>query len=89
MLESYAVNYGSVYTLLMHAYCRNLMDALRFDHEDTNEINLGQLETTLQNALAAVFWRGKTHCANEADVPLINVSLPQHPFAWRSRRSCQ
>lgn len=49
------------------------MDALRFDHEDTNEINLGQLEATLQNAVAAVFWRGRAYSTNEADVPLANV----------------
>ena len=48
---------ASIFTILI-VLLRNLMDALRFDHEDNNEINLGQLETALQNAVAAVLWRG-------------------------------
>lgn len=35
------------------------MDALRVDHEDTDHISLGAVEAILQNAVAAVFWRGR------------------------------
>ncbi len=35
------------------------MDTLRFDHEDNDQINLGELEMALQSAVAAVFWRGR------------------------------
>ncbi|KAI0093544.1 hypothetical protein BDY19DRAFT_917541 [Irpex rosettiformis] len=64
----------------------NLMDALRFDHEDTGVINLGQLEVTLQNAIAAVFWRASVRMAVEAQLPVngpaqMSKSLGQ-PFRY-------
>ncbi|KAI0341801.1 hypothetical protein BDW22DRAFT_1358676 [Trametopsis cervina] len=48
----------------------NLMDFLRFDHESVSEISLGQLEAALQNAVAAVFWRGSVRKALEQQLPL-------------------
>ncbi|KAI0692392.1 hypothetical protein BC835DRAFT_1416597 [Cytidiella melzeri] len=48
----------------------NLMDALRFDHEDVTSVSLGQLEAMLQNAIAAVYWRASIRMALEAQLPL-------------------
>ena len=38
----------------------NLMEALGYYHEDVHFVNLGELEVALEQAISAVYWRGKS-----------------------------